>query len=262
MAKEYKTLTFIDSPTGRQRMTEVINQLSNEDWTIKSKETATQDRSHGSTCCLGCILLPIRSKKQSLITVIMERDADPNRKTTEHKEYNNLITNSDTKPWYKKWWIVLIIAFFGMCFLAALIGRISNHTSTQTQTNIEQVIQEGSTGIVYKVVEEWDLPDGKGNVIVIDPKYDNDKDLQSLGVQLNEENKDNYFVNIEVFTDNEAAAHRKVSFCAPGVDPKIREYNVYFAALYKKGHGGADYAVWGSRVCGVEAENKVTEFPN
>lgn len=193
----------------------------------------------------------------------MEREVDPNRKeviAVDNKD--RTVTGFYHKPWYKKWWIILIITFFGMCFLAALIGRISNRTSTQTQTNIEQVVQEGSTGIAYKVVEAWDLPDGKGNVIVIDPKYDNDKDLQSLGVQLNEENKDNYFVHIEVFTDGEAAAHRKVSFCASGIDPKIREYNKYFAALYNKGHGGADYAVWGSRVCGVEAENKVTEFPN
>ncbi len=136
MAKEYKTLTFHDDWNGRQRMAETINLLSNEEWSIKNKETAPQDRSHGSTCCLGCILLPIRSKKKSLITLIMERDVDPNRKSTEHKGPNTLITNSDVKPWYKKWWIILIITFFGMCFLAAMVGRISNLNSpTTTQTN-------------------------------------------------------------------------------------------------------------------------------
>jgi len=142
MAKEYKTLTFHDDWNGRQRMAETINLLPNEGWSIKSKETAPQDRSHGSTCCLGCILLPIRSKKKSLITLIMERDIDPNRKSTEHKESNTLITNPDVKPWYKKWWIILIIAFFGMCFLAAIVGRISNLNSpATTQTNQNQDIK-------------------------------------------------------------------------------------------------------------------------
>ncbi len=137
MAKEYKTLTFTDSPSGRIKMDEVINQFSNEEWTIKSKETASQDRSHGSTCCLGCILLPIRSKKKSLITVIMEREVEPNRKevvAVDNKD--RTVTNFHHNPWYKTWWGILIIAFFGMCFLAAMVGRISNLNSpATTQTN-------------------------------------------------------------------------------------------------------------------------------
>lgn len=137
MTKEYRTLAFVDSPSGRRKMDEVINQFSNEEWTIKSKETASQDRSHGSTCCLGCILLPIRSKKKSLITVIMEREVDPNRKEVVLADNKDrTVTDFCRKPWYKTWWGILIITFFGMCFLAAMVGRISNLNSpTTTQTN-------------------------------------------------------------------------------------------------------------------------------
>lgn len=76
MAKEYKTLNFYDTTQGRKKMADKIEELSKEGWELKSKEVSQQGWSFGSTCCLGCIFLPLAllGKKDSIITIIMERE--------------------------------------------------------------------------------------------------------------------------------------------------------------------------------------------
>jgi len=76
MAKEYKTLVFKDDLQGRKQMAERIDAMSTEGWEIKSKEVTQQGWAAGSTCCLGCVFLPLAllGKKKNIITVIMERD--------------------------------------------------------------------------------------------------------------------------------------------------------------------------------------------
>ena len=75
MEKEYKTLTFEDTASGRRKMAEEIDKLAKEGWTIKSKEVSGQGWDGGTTCCLGCLFLPLAllGKKNNLITVIMEK---------------------------------------------------------------------------------------------------------------------------------------------------------------------------------------------
>ena len=75
MAKEYKTFTFPDTPNGRNRMENTINDLAYEGWSLKSKEVSSQGYSCGSTCCWGCLFLPLAllGKKKNLIHVTMER---------------------------------------------------------------------------------------------------------------------------------------------------------------------------------------------
>lgn len=137
MAKEYKTLTFIDSQSGRQKMAEVINQLASDGWQVHSKETTPQNYSFVNTCCLGCIFWPLvlLGKKKNSIAVVMEREVDPNRKeevTVDNK--SQTVTDFYHKPWYKTWWGILIIIFIGMQILVATISsmnRINNPVSTQ-----------------------------------------------------------------------------------------------------------------------------------
>jgi hypothetical protein len=76
MAKEYKTLHFYDTLQGRKKMSDELDRLSKEGWELKSKEVVQQGWSTGSTCCLGCIFLPLAllGKKDNIITIIMERD--------------------------------------------------------------------------------------------------------------------------------------------------------------------------------------------
>ncbi len=75
MAKEYKTLTFEDTASGRRKMARVINELAEEGWVLKSKEVSSQGWSAGTTCCLGCLFFPLAllGKKKNLILVTMER---------------------------------------------------------------------------------------------------------------------------------------------------------------------------------------------
>ena len=75
MAKEYKTLTFSDTGSGRQEMEDTMDELSKEGWVLKSKEISSEGWSFGKTCCLGCIFLPLAllGKKSNTIHVTMER---------------------------------------------------------------------------------------------------------------------------------------------------------------------------------------------
>lgn len=75
MAKEYKTLTFVDTAAGRKEMGEQIDQLANEGWELKGKEVTQQGWDTGKTACLGCLFLPLAllGKKDNVIQVIMER---------------------------------------------------------------------------------------------------------------------------------------------------------------------------------------------
>lgn len=83
MAKEYKTFNFYDTTQGRKKMADKIEELSKEGWELKSKEVVQQGWSAGSTCCLGCIFLPLAllGKKDSIITIIMERELVENVET-------------------------------------------------------------------------------------------------------------------------------------------------------------------------------------
>ena len=76
MAKEYKTLVFEDTVSGRKQMAADIDRLSNDGWEIKSKEVSRQGFSAGKTCCLGALFLPLAllGKKDNIITLIMERE--------------------------------------------------------------------------------------------------------------------------------------------------------------------------------------------
>jgi hypothetical protein len=140
MAKEYKNLTFIDSPSGRQKMSEVIDQLANEGWELKSKETSQQNYGFVNTCCLGCIFLPLAllGKKKNSIAVVMEREIDPNRKESTAID-NKIQTKTDFyhKPWHKTWWGILIIIFISIQILAVTIGSM-NKINQRTQINNNQ----------------------------------------------------------------------------------------------------------------------------
>ena len=85
MAKEYKTLTYQDTPAGRNKMAKEIDSFAREGWTIKSKDVAPQGYDAGSTCCLGCLFLPLAllGKKNNLITVILERGGGGNFEQSE-----------------------------------------------------------------------------------------------------------------------------------------------------------------------------------
>lgn len=76
MAKEYKTLTFEDSSSGRKEMGTEIDKLANDGWELKSKEVTQQGWSFGKTCCLGIIFLPLAllGKNPNVIQVIMEKE--------------------------------------------------------------------------------------------------------------------------------------------------------------------------------------------
>lgn len=76
MAKEYKTLVFSDTISGRKEMAAEIDRLAADGWEVKSKEVASQGWSAGKTCLLGCLFLPLAllGKKDNIITVIMERE--------------------------------------------------------------------------------------------------------------------------------------------------------------------------------------------
>jgi hypothetical protein len=80
MAKEYKTLVFHDTETGRRKMASDIDALANDGWEIVSKEVSQQGWSAGKTCLLGCLFLPLAllGKKDAVITVIMCREKDKN----------------------------------------------------------------------------------------------------------------------------------------------------------------------------------------
>ncbi len=77
MAKEYKTFNFYDTAQGRKKLASELDRLAEEGWELKSKEVSHQGWSTGSTCCLGCIFLPLAllGKKDNIITIIMEREA-------------------------------------------------------------------------------------------------------------------------------------------------------------------------------------------
>ena len=75
MAKEYKTFTFPDTPSGRNKMEQTIEDLASEGWVLKSKEISSQGWSCGSTCCWGCLFFPLAllGKKNNIIHITMER---------------------------------------------------------------------------------------------------------------------------------------------------------------------------------------------
>lgn len=83
MALEYQTYTFEDTAPGRNKMERMIQEMGSQGWRVHSKETSQQGYDAGKTCCLGCLFLPLAllGKKNSIITVIFERDVQPD--TTE-----------------------------------------------------------------------------------------------------------------------------------------------------------------------------------
>lgn len=76
MSKEYKTLYFEDTEAGREKLTAKINELAQDGWVLKSKETTERGWNIGKTFWLGILFLPLalKGKKENLIQVIMERD--------------------------------------------------------------------------------------------------------------------------------------------------------------------------------------------
>lgn len=82
MAKEYKTLTFVDNEAGRREMATAMDEYSNEGWILKNKEVSQQGWAFGKTCCLGCLFLPLAllGKKEGIITIVFEREKDEKRK--------------------------------------------------------------------------------------------------------------------------------------------------------------------------------------
>lgn len=76
MAKDYKTLVFSDTISGRKETTAEIDRLAEDGWEVKSKEVTSQGWSAGKTCLLGCLFLPLAllGKKDNIITVSMERE--------------------------------------------------------------------------------------------------------------------------------------------------------------------------------------------
>ena len=76
MSKEYKTLYFEDTESGREKLTAKINDLAKDGWTLKSKETTSQGWNVGKTFWLGFLFLPLAllGRKKNLIQVIMEKD--------------------------------------------------------------------------------------------------------------------------------------------------------------------------------------------
>jgi len=161
--------------------------------------------------------------------------------------------------------IGLPIGITSLLFFAVIMAVILGYEGEKDQQTIQEPTQTTQPSIdqkiPYEVVETWDLPEGKGNVIVIDPKYDDQVELQKLGKQLDEENKDNTFAYVSVFTNLSAASYRKIAFCTPGLDKDIAVYGKYFAALYTKGNGGASYTVFQDRLnCSGEAENIIIKY--
>ncbi len=172
----------------------------------------------------------------------------------------------EAKKWYKKWWGILLISvvilYFGSALVVRFFGSPETEQSASTQpTTSQNTTTEKSNDIPYEVVESWDIPDGNGQVIVIDPKYDNPSELEKLGKQIDDNNKSYSYAYVSVFTDKEAAKYRKTSFCALEPNSPIRKYSQNWAALYTKGTSGGEYAVWGSRDCTPNIENKVTKYP-
>ena len=86
MAKEYRTLVFEDNVNGRREMARAIDHMASEGWEIKSKEVSSQGWDASSTCCLGCLFLPLAllGKKDNIITVILERESIKDRKHEHH----------------------------------------------------------------------------------------------------------------------------------------------------------------------------------
>ena len=141
MAKEYKTLTFIDTASGRQKMAEVIDQLARDGWEIKSKETSQQNYSFVNTCCLGCIFLPLAllGKKKNNIVVVMEREISPSRKEESITDGKKEITDYYHKPWYKTWWGILLIIFIGIpMFSGMILGAIQSDNRNNYSNNNSQ----------------------------------------------------------------------------------------------------------------------------
>jgi len=57
MTKEYKTLSFSDTPFGRKEMSDTIDQLAKEGWELKSKTVSDQGWSFFKTLIFGVIFL-------------------------------------------------------------------------------------------------------------------------------------------------------------------------------------------------------------
>jgi len=77
MAKEYKTLVYKDTASGKEEMSDDLDRLAQSGWELKSKEVSSQGWSFGKTCCLGCVFLPLAllGKKGNEIHIIMERES-------------------------------------------------------------------------------------------------------------------------------------------------------------------------------------------
>ncbi len=75
MAKEYKTLSFSDTPFGRKEISDTIDQLAKEGWELKSKTVSDQGWSFFKTLIFGVIFLPLAllGKKSNLIEIVLER---------------------------------------------------------------------------------------------------------------------------------------------------------------------------------------------
>lgn len=74
----------------------------------------------------------------------MERDVDPNRDDgVEETDFDNQTTsNYSSKPWYKNWWVYVIIIFFVMPVLSGIVGGFSRINNTKIPPTSNPTIEQ------------------------------------------------------------------------------------------------------------------------
>ena len=157
----------------------------------------------------------------------------------------------EKKPWYKRWWAIVLYVFIGLIFLGSLVPDDNSTTEKSTSTTTEppksvettsntntETIKETTKKTEFNVGDEFVVGDFKWKITGFEKKSEIGEDL--MGTFMGEKADGEFLiVSVEVENVGKSAQYLMDSFVKL-IDNQDREFSPdTMAAIYLKPQGSA-----------------------
>lgn len=127
--------------------------------------------------------------------------------------------------------LIFIIGIFGSVFK----GGNNSTSSSSAPPPLPPTPALPAAQIPYEVVEQWSIPNGGyGRVVVIDPKYKNEKDMRNLAQRLKRDTYQDRNAFITVFDDKVAASRRMAAIKDQLGKKELAHYDAHMIGNYAR----------------------------
>ena len=98
--------------------------------------------------------------------------------------------------------------------------------------------------IPYQVVKQWNIPNGGyGQIIVIDPKYKNEKEMRRLGKQLEIATHKNRHAVFQIYDDKVAAENSDEAFGERLGEEELAHHDAHLIGVYNRNGNTGDHRI-------------------